>query len=111
MDRGFYTSFTVAFLLGTTSCWAAPGALDTSFDSDGMVVTPIGTGNDEGRAVALQPDGKVLVAGKSSNGTDDDCALVRYNPDGSLDTSFDGDGKVVTPKVCTGCYPLTPIYS
>jgi uncharacterized delta-60 repeat protein len=74
------------------------GSLDISFDGDGKVITPISVtgGNEEALAVAIQPnDGKIIAAGKTSVGQDD-FALVRYNPDGSLDTSFDGDGKVTT---------------
>jgi len=73
------------------------GSLDTSFDGDGKVTTPIGSSTDYGYSVALQPDGKIVVAGYSYNGSNNDVALVRYNADGSLDTSFDGDGKVTTP--------------
>ncbi|MCP4767153.1 MAG: BspA family leucine-rich repeat surface protein, partial [Gammaproteobacteria bacterium] len=72
------------------------GSLDTSFDSDGIVTTAIGSGSDIGWSVTVQSDGKILVAGISHNGTDDDFALTRYNTDGSLDTSFDGDGKLIT---------------
>ena len=73
----------------------ADGSLDTSFDSDGKVTTSIGT-SDFASAVAIQPDGKIVAAGNSYNGSDSEFALVRYKPDGSLDTSFDGDGKVTT---------------
>jgi uncharacterized delta-60 repeat protein len=66
------------------------------FGSGGKVLTAIGTGDDVGNAMALQPDGRVVVAGYSNNGANDDFAIVRYNTDGSLDTSFDGDGKVTT---------------
>ena len=45
----------------------------------------------------MQPDGKIVVAGYSLNGSNDDFALVRYNADGSLDTTFGGAGKVITP--------------
>ena len=72
------------------------GALDTTFDVDGKVTTPIGTGDDFGRSVALQADGKILVAGYGSNGSNNDFALVRYNSNGTLDTTFDGDGKAIT---------------
>jgi uncharacterized delta-60 repeat protein len=41
-------------------------------------------------------DGKLVVAGTSYNGSSYDFALVRYNADGSLDASFDGDGIVTT---------------
>ncbi|MCP4168288.1 MAG: hypothetical protein GY759_20685, partial [Chloroflexi bacterium] len=65
------------------------GLLDTSFGTNGTLTTDIGAGNDEGKSATLQSDGKILVAGYSHNGTDNDFALVRYNADGSLDTDFD----------------------
>lgn len=71
-------------------------SLDNSFDSDGKVTTAIGNADDIGFSVTVQPDEKILVAGVSSNGSDYDIALLRYNTDGSLDNSFDGDGKVTT---------------
>jgi len=74
----------------------ANGSLDTSFDGDGKQTTAIGSGNENAYAVAIQPDGKIVAAGRSSNGSDDDLALVRYNANGSLDSSFDGDGKQTT---------------
>lgn len=69
------------------------GSFDTSFDSDGIVTTPMGISTDGTSGIALQTDGKVVVTGRSNN----DFAVVRYNSNGSLDTSFDGDGKVTTP--------------
>jgi uncharacterized delta-60 repeat protein len=72
------------------------GTLDTSFDSDGKVTTDIASDNDFAYSVALQSDGKIVVAGHSDNGSNEDFALVRYNTDGTLDTSFDSDGKVTT---------------
>jgi uncharacterized delta-60 repeat protein len=72
------------------------GSLDTSFDTDGKVTTAIGSGHDEAYAIAIQSDGKIVVAGDSSNGSDNDFALARYNTNGSLDTSFDTDGQVTT---------------
>lgn len=73
------------------------GSLDLSFDTDGIATTPIGSGHDWGYSVAIQTDGKIVVAGTSNNGTDDDFALARYNTNGSLDLSFDSDGIVTTP--------------
>ncbi len=70
------------------------GSLDTTFDEDGIVVTGIASvygDNDDGRAIALQPDGKILVTGYTENNTDD-IVVVRYNVDGSLDTEFSDDG-------------------
>jgi len=75
---------------------AQDGSLDLSFDSDGKVTTGIQFWYDAGNSVAIQSDGKIVVAGSSYNGSNDDFALVRYNADGSLDTSFDTDGKVIT---------------
>jgi uncharacterized delta-60 repeat protein len=69
------------------------GSLDTSFDGDGKAITPIGT-DDVAKALSLQSDGKIVAGGRTHNGANSDFALVRYNIDGSLDNSFDGDGKV-----------------
>ena len=49
-----------------------------------------------GNSVAAQRDGKIVVAGSAEVGGVDQFALVRYNSDGSLDTSFNGSGKVTT---------------
>jgi uncharacterized delta-60 repeat protein len=73
------------------------GTLDTSFGSSGKVITPVGSGADQGYSVVVQPDGKIVVAGVAFNGTNDDFALTRYNIDGTLDTSFGSSGKVITP--------------
>jgi uncharacterized delta-60 repeat protein len=73
------------------------GNLDPTFGTGGKVTTPIGNGNDHGAAVALLDTSKIVVAGYSNNGSDDDFALVRYNSDGSLDTTFGAGGKVTTP--------------
>ena len=73
----------------------ADGSLDTSFDTDGKVITDIGN-DDQANFVVVQTDGKIVVAGYSESAGDYDFALVRYNADGSLDTSFDTDGKVIT---------------
>src|SRR5262249_58674032 len=70
------------------------GSLDTSFNGTGKVTTAIGPGNDNAHALLLQPDGKLVAVGHSYNGTNADFALARYNADGSLDTSFNGTGKV-----------------
>jgi uncharacterized delta-60 repeat protein len=83
----------------------ADGTLDTSFSDDGKVVTPSISPNGSTsfiHALGLQPGGKIVAAGTAANfdpGTGffhRDFALARYNADGSLDTSFDGDGKLTT---------------
>jgi uncharacterized delta-60 repeat protein len=77
----------------------ADGSLDTSFGgtkAKGVVTTDINNSLDFGWTLALQADGKLVVAGTTiaKNGTTTDLALVRYNADGSLDTSFGTGGKV-----------------
>ncbi|MCJ2130715.1 Ig-like domain-containing protein, partial [Methylobacterium sp. E-045] len=65
---------------------------------DGIVTTPVGPSFDSGRSVTVQADGRILVAGYSYNGSNDDFALVRYNADGTLDTGLGGGaGSVTTP--------------
>lgn len=72
------------------------GTLDTSFSGDGIVNTPFGSNNtDTANALALQSDGKILVAGTLITSQSAGFVVLRFNSDGSLDTSFDGDGIVV----------------
>jgi competence ComEA-like helix-hairpin-helix protein len=72
------------------------GSLDTTFGTGGKVITDIADGDNFGSSATLQRDGKVIVAGRSFNGANNDFALARYNSDGSLDTSFDLDGIITT---------------
>lgn len=73
----------------------ADGLLDTSFDGDGKATTTFYGRAAFGRSLLLLPDGKIVIAGGTNNGTNDDFALVRYNSDGSLDRSFDLDGRAM----------------
>lgn len=66
------------------------GTPDISFDADGLQTTAFSS-NDSVSSVAIQPDGKIIVAGTG---------IVRYNANGSLDLSFDTDGKLATPFNC-----------
>lgn len=72
------------------------GTLDSSFGKDGIVTTAIGSSNDQISSMILQQDGRIVVAGNSYYNRSYDFALARYNIDGTLDTSFDSDGKQVT---------------
>ncbi len=72
------------------------GTLDTTFNGTGKVTTPVGTSSDQAYSVALQTDGKIVVAGYALIGSSLDFAVVRYNSDGTLDTTFNGTGKVTT---------------
>ena len=72
------------------------GSLDTSFGTDGIVMTDVAGPWDEGQALAIQADGRIVVVGSSDSvGDASDFAIVRYHPDGSLDTGFGDDGKVI----------------
>src|SRR5206468_1460260 len=72
------------------------GSLDSSFDSDGRVTTDFAGSFDASSAVSREADGKLVVAGDAFTGTDYDFALARYNSNGSLDSTFDSDGRVTT---------------
>ena len=72
------------------------GSLDITFDTDGIVTRAIGSSDDGASGIAVQSDGKIVIAGYSNNGTNDDIALARYNTDGSLDSTFDTDGLLTT---------------
>jgi uncharacterized delta-60 repeat protein len=79
----------------------ADGSLDTSFGTGGTVVTDFYGTHEAALAIAVQPDGRLVVAGFTRrfgpwDTNPPDFALARYTSEGRLDTSFDGDGKVVT---------------
>ncbi|HJQ68470.1 MAG TPA: TonB family protein [Blastocatellia bacterium] len=77
--------------------FSADGSLDSSFGEGGRVVTDFAGNSDSVRAVALQPDGKILLVGTTDwDDCDSDFALARYNSNGASDTSFGQNGKVVT---------------
>jgi uncharacterized delta-60 repeat protein len=72
------------------------GTLDTTFDGDGKANTDFFGLMDQGNALAIQPDGKIVVAGVARTVSSTDFALARYNADGSLDNSFGNNGKMTT---------------
>jgi uncharacterized delta-60 repeat protein len=70
------------------------GVLDPTFSGDGKQTTDFGV--EEGaESVALEPGGKILLAGTKYNGTTNYFALARYTSSGALDTTFSGDGRQV----------------
>jgi uncharacterized delta-60 repeat protein len=94
------TTVAVSALALVARAAAPEGSLDPAFSGDGVVTTPAPAGMccAHGAAVAVQPDGKVVVAGTASNGTNDDFAVARYDRNGSLDPTF-GNGGIVTTQV------------
>lgn len=73
------------------------GTPDTDFGTNGVVTTDIQTGSDDvAYAIAIQQDGKIILAGSSDNGSNQDAAMIRYNTDGSIDTDFGVNGIILT---------------
>jgi uncharacterized delta-60 repeat protein len=85
----------------------ADGTLDATFDgpsgnADGKFLLPIGTAEDSAQAMAIQDDGKIVLAGYCFSGSKLNFCVARLNVDGSLDASFDGpsgtgNGKFLMP--------------
>ncbi len=71
--------------------YSASGDLDSTFDGDGKVLTDV-SGSDDGSAIAIQSDGKIVVAGDDSH----NFVVVRYDSNGTPDSTFSGDGIVIT---------------
>ncbi len=70
------------------------GTLDHTLGGSGIVITDFGK-NEVGNDLAVQANGKIIVAGKSYSSTSSDILLVRYNTDGTLDSSFGNSGKAI----------------
>lgn len=78
------------------------GQPDTTFGVDGLVTIDFSEGNDQATALAIQPDGRILVIGYASGLVEDSIAMARLEPDGSLDATFGAGGKLRT------AYPTLP---
>ncbi len=73
------------------------GVVDATFGNGGKIITFFAIDRiSEARALVIQPDGKILLAGSGSPRFGTDFALARYNTDGSLDSTFGAGGKVTT---------------
>lgn len=94
--RNLLCAFLALAVLCPARNYAAPGDLDLTFNTTGKVTTPIGTDTDSASGVAVQSDGKIVVAGSSVVAGSYGFALARYNADGTLDTTFGTAGKVTT---------------
>jgi uncharacterized delta-60 repeat protein len=71
------------------------GSFDSSFGTGGIARTDVGSGDDVPLAAALQSDGKIVLAGTSGGNV----ALLRYNSNGTLDSSFGTGGIIITPFI------------
>ena len=72
------------------------GNIDATFGASGSTITSTGSADDRPRAMLVQPDGKIVVAGTCNTGLDSDFCAARYLPNGGLGASFGSGGKVVT---------------
>jgi len=81
----------------TVTVRGLPGALDTSFASQGLAVDAVATGEDIANAVAVQADGRIVMAGSSSDNLGTHISLMRRLRDGSVDTGFGSGGHVLVP--------------
>lgn len=86
--NGIKTSFAVIRL-------NADGTLDQTLGGVGKMTVSPSVGNAIVRSIALQVDGKIVLAGAGSNGLNFDIILARLNVDGSLDAAFGTDGLIV----------------
>src|SRR5438128_1264428 len=75
---------------------AQTGELDSSFAVDGIAISASGSGDTYYTSLAVQKDGKLVVAGSTSLDGNSDVAVARYNKDGNLDSTFSADGIQVT---------------
>ncbi|MHC4880431.1 MAG: Ig-like domain-containing protein, partial [Planctomycetota bacterium] len=74
--------------------FADDGTLDTSFGTIGYVIDDARGDRDDGEAVAIQQDGRIVVAGSSVDSTNSDMAVWRFNTNGTRDSTFTPDGRV-----------------
>jgi len=87
--------FILTIFLSIRILHSQDGALDYSFGSSGKVITDFGLTNDYGYDLAIQSDGKIIVVGKTYQGTNYDIAIARYNTNGTLDNTFGYGGLIV----------------
>jgi uncharacterized delta-60 repeat protein len=77
------------------------GTPDTSFDGDGVASVAVGSGDSAAIEMVVKPDGKILTIGIATQGGTVQ-ALVQFNSNGTLDTSFDTDGRVFSTSEIRG---------
>jgi uncharacterized delta-60 repeat protein len=85
------------------------GDKDKNFGDAGVATTHFaGTGDNAGRKLALQPDGKIVLVGPVDVGGSNQCGVARFNSDGTLDTTFGAstNGQVLIP-LGQGCLDVT----
>ncbi len=82
------------------------GSLDSSFGTAGKLTRNFGTGNDHVRGLGLQSNGSIIAGGFAFNGSTNDFAVERYTPSGTVDSSFDSDGRLTRSMSSGTIVPL-----
>jgi uncharacterized delta-60 repeat protein len=81
------------------------GTFDNTFGVSGVTKTNVGSASDRAQTIAIQDDNKILMSGQiwvyTGGEWNTEIGIVRYNEDGTLDNTFSGDGKFVTPMIGT----------
>ena len=82
----------------STPSFSQSNFLDSTFGVNGKVITALGSFGNKGNSVAIQSNEKIVIGGNfQTSFTTSDFALIRYNNNGTLDTSFGIGGQVITP--------------
>ena len=102
--RKLFSLFTFVFLLSFAQ--AQPGTLDFSFGNEGIVTSVISEGVNMAKAIAVQPDGKIIAVGQTGSSGSYNVGVVRYNEDGSNDNTFGTSGMVIISATTTNDYAL-----
>jgi uncharacterized delta-60 repeat protein len=83
----------IGLLFGSTQIYSQDGTLDTTFGNGGKVLTTVNGTDEKAYSLVIQPDGKIVVAGYTqSANSGSDFLCIRYNANGSLDTTFGTNG-------------------
>src|SRR6218665_2941645 len=91
MKKLYITLVLLALFGSVHGQWGIP---DSTFGTAGIVNTDI-LSNDQLSSLAMQPDGKIVATGFCNGGFIEDFAIVRYNNDGSADSTFGINGRVI----------------
>ncbi len=92
---------TLIHMILSCAIFAQDGTLDMTFGINGLVRMDITNSNDVLKAIRIQPDGKILVVGYTSDGITDNICLARFNSDGTLDVGFGLNGITKTQLAFT----------
>jgi uncharacterized delta-60 repeat protein len=84
------------------------GTVDSTFNGTGNIISPAGNQGGSALGLAIQADGKLVVAGYGYTSGTFSSAVLRYSPNGSLDTSFNGTGSIIAPNSIANSVTIQP---